>query len=61
MMSAADEAGCRGISRRPEPMAHGCAVARAHAPGGPLHCAVAKPPRCRGKLTAQEPLWLPHS
>ena len=39
-------------------MTHGCAVARAHAPGGPLHCAVMKPPRCRGKLTAQEPLWL---
>ncbi len=39
-------------------MTQGCVVARAHAPGGPLHCAVVKPPRCRGKLTAQEPLWL---
>ena len=37
------------------PMAQGRADARAHAPGGPLHCAVVKLPRCFGKLTAQEP------
>ena len=38
----------------PEPILHGWADARAHAPGGPLHCAMVKLPRCLGKLTAQE-------
>ena len=38
-------------------MLHGWADARAHAPSGPLHCAVVKLPRCLGKLTAQELSW----